>query len=532
MKAKKILHKPSPTRTEELSETRLLTGVAFPFLLPQPRYERLIQGLRDLIITLKVKPRYKVHFFSALIFSLTILNAVSYAQEQEPGKHTGSISLTQPKKSFQSFFGEVRVETMQYLTPLVESPNLTSSQYLSARLAGLYQSENTPALNYAADMSAVTFFIRSQSNYLIKELYVSYKGSDTTKTVIGRKKHEWSALDSYWLTSIWQPNFAIDLLRPEEQGLFGVFLDHKQDNVELLAFATPIFIPSIGPDIREEGGSLVSDSRWYRRPSDKYNFNDRINSITYKLDIPDIKELVGKPGMGFSAKTGDKESGPWITVSGGYKPVNQLLLKRQNYKIIDQDQVDVKVKPDATYHGVFSTDVGYKFGDVKTTLSYLEDNPIEKKPEVDWAIQSPQGLRAYSMILDFQLPNFFERNLQVQVAYLRVFGGEIIDITSEGPDTMTLFDDRMKFKNALSLKVMGPLFRVAQKPLIAKFSYLYDYLQRGTLIGTEFHYLPSTHWAVLVGADFLGVQDEDSSSRFLNQYRANDRVYGGLSYVF
>ncbi len=461
---------------------------------------------------------------------LCIANA--RAQDQESSNQSLVISLDQPKKTFRSFFGEVRFETMQYLTPLAESPNLTSSQYLSARLAGIGQSKDYPNISYAMDMSAGTFFIRSQTNYLIKELYASYKINEATKAIVGRKKYEWSSLDSYWLTSVWQPNFAIDLLRPEEQGLFGVFFDYKQDDAEFVAFATPVFIPSIGPEIREEGGSLVSDSRWYRRPSNKYNFNDRINSITYKLNIPDIQDLLGKPGMGFSGRLGNKDTGPWITTSVGYKPLNQLLLKRQNYKVIDQDQIDVKVKPDATYQGIFSTDIGYTFLDVKTTLSYLEDNIVEKKPEPDWAIQSPQGLRAYSVILDFQLPNFFERSLQMQLGYLRVFGGEIVDITNEGQDSMTLFDERLKFKNALSVKLMGPLFKIKQKPLVTKVSYLYDYQQKGTLVSTEFHYFPADSWSVLVGTDFLGVQEEDTSSGFLNQYRANDRVYGGMSYVF
>ncbi len=476
-----------------------------------------------------IKIRHYSKFVLGLIFFFLSL---AYAQNEESGLQIGSLTLPQPPRSFRSFFGEVRFETMQYLTPLADSPNLTTSNFLSARLAGLYQSEALPKLNYAMDLSAGTFFTRSQSNYLVKELYASYQLSEKVKPTVGRKKYEWSALDSYWLTSVWQPNFAIDLLRPEEQGLFGVFLDYKRENVELVAFATPIFIPSIGPEIREEGGSLVSDSRWYRRPSNEFNFNDRTNAVTYKLNIPDIQELLGKPGMGFSGRIGNKESGPWMTTSAGYKPMNQLLLKRQNYKIIDQDQVDVKVKPDASYHGVFSTDIGYTFEKLKTTVSYLEDNPIEKKPEVDWAIQSPQGLRAYSLLFDFQVPYFFERTLQMQLGYLRVFGGEIVDITTEGRDTVTLFDERLKFKNSISVKLQGEIIRVSQKPLVTKISYLYDYGQNGSLVGTEFHYYPATHWSVLLGADILGVQSEDSSSGFLNQYRANDRVYGGLSYVF
>jgi hypothetical protein len=179
----------------------------------------------------------------------------SKAQSSESNSQSLTIPLNPEKKSFHSFFGEIRFESMQYLTPLSEAPNLTSSQFLSARLAGLSQSEKYPTLSYALDMSAGTFFIRSQTNYLIKELYGSYKINENTKVVAGRKKYEWSSLDSYWMTSVWQPNFAIDLLRPEEQGLFGVFFDYKSDDAEFVAFATPVFIPSIGPEIREEDGS-------------------------------------------------------------------------------------------------------------------------------------------------------------------------------------------------------------------------------------------------------------------------------------
>jgi len=475
--------------------------------------------------------------FSSFAQNSTSTETKSLSSESNfvpPQSETGSVSFSQPQKSFRSFFGELRYESLQYVTTLPESPNLTSSQFLSARLAGLYQPRFSSRLNFGGDISAGTFFIRSQSNYLVKELYASYRISDQTKATVGRKKYQWSALDSYWLMSVWQPNFAIDLLRPEEQGLFGAFLDHQEDDFQIMGFATPIFIPSIGPDIREEGGSLVSDSRWYRRPSDKYNFNDRINSITYRLDIPEIQDLIGKPGMGFAGRWGKINSGAWLASSYGYKPMNDLLLRRQNFKIIDEDKVDVKVRPDATYHSVFSADVGYAFPQFSTTLSYLEDNPVEKKPDADWVIQRPNSLRAYSLLMDFQLPNFFDRTLQMQLAYLRVSGADIIDITSDGEvDSMTLFDDRLRFKDAVSVRVQGPLAQIFRRSLVTKFSYLYDYAQKGSLVSTEFHYFPATQWSVLLGADVLGVEDLDSSSSgFLNQYRANDRFYGGISYVF
>jgi hypothetical protein len=68
---------------------------------------------------------------------------------------------------------------------------------------------------------------------------------------------------------------------------------------------------------------------------------------------------------------------------------------------------------------------------------------------------------------------------------------------------------------------------------VTRFKYLYDSDQRGSLVNTEFLYYPDQKWALVAGADILGVQDESyKPSSFLNQYRANDRFYGGMTYVF
>jgi hypothetical protein len=91
----------------------------------------------------------------------------------------------------------------------------------------------------------------------------------------------------------------------------------------------------------------------------------------------------------------------------------------------------------------------------------------------------------------------------------------------------------MKFTNATMFKVEGELARILRRPLVTRFRYLYDSDQRGSLTSTEFLYYPDNRWAALVGADILSVDDENyRPSSFLNQFRANDRVYGGMTYVF
>lgn len=428
-------------------------------------------------------------------------------------------------------YGQIRMETMQYFTPIPEQPQLTYSQFLSARLSGL---KETSWMDLAADISGGTFFARGQSHYVVHEAYIASPGNTDLKAYLGRKKKDWSEMDRRWDLGMWQPTFAIDALRPEDQGLVGLFVDYNRKNFEFLLFATPIFIPNMGPDIREEGGGLVSQSRWYRAPSRDYDFNNRINNIQYSLDLPETEKLVQNPGAGLMTRLGNKDVGAWFVASYGYMPVNELILKRQNFKDVSQDQVDVTVSPDVTYHHLYSADLGYTFPNLRVSASYLTDRPNEKRPEEDWSIQRVEALEAYSTALDFSLNDIFSKNLAFQIDYLKVNGGGITDILVDGtPDDFTLFDQRLKFTNALSFKVGGQLASFWRRPFVTRFKYLYDYDQRGSLLNTEFLYYPSQRWAVLLGGDILGVQDEESpSARFINQYRANDRVYGGMTYVF
>lgn len=453
-----------------------------------------------------------------------------------PAATTSAEMGLKPKSAAPSVLsGNLRFEGMQYLKEVPESPNLTNSQFLSARLSAIGSFESVPALSYAGDFSAGTFFSQSQTQFVVHEANLEMPvGLSKTTAAIGRKKAPWSALDERWQLGMWQPQFAIDALRPEDQGLTGLFLDVKDSNFELLGFVSPIFIPTMGPDIREEGGGLKSDSRWYREPSTQTSINSKIKSISYSIDVPETSKLVMNPSSAIMGRWGSRERGPWIAGAWGYKPVNALLLKHEIIQSINTDGVDVTLSPDVDYHNIFSMDAGYAFDTVQASVSMLEDRPSGKAPGQDEAIQRLEPAKAYSVQLDWLVRNFFNKTVQVQLSYLKINGGGITDVTANGrPDDITLFDSRFKFTDAASIGLQGQLLQIYRRPLIGKFRYLYDWDQRGSLVNSELQLYPEKSWAVVMGADVLGVDDETyKPSGFLNQFRANDRVYGGMSYVF
>lgn len=427
----------------------------------------------------------------------------------------------------------VRAEGMQYMTVLPNNPKLTYSEYLSGHLAGHGAWDLAETYKWKLDIQGGTFFTLGQSHVVVSDLYAD-KAWQNSRWTIGRKKLPWSDLDQNWQMALFQPAFAIDSLRPVEQGLAGVFWEYNAPMFSWTLFASPLYIPSMGPDVKEDNGSLVSDSRWYRPPSQQYDFNSRINTIYYNINIPETSSLVSNPGYAMQGRLGDRSRGAWVQVAAAQKPVNDLLLKRQNFKEAANARVDVKVSPVVDYHRIYSADFGYTAGPWMTSVSYLEDQPTTILPDADWVMQKLMPIKAFAFNFDGQVVLPKAKVLNIRMGYLKINGGQIVDITSNGePDDFTLFDHRTRFTDALEFAMKGAIANLRYRPLFLSLSYLYDRDQKGSLVKSEFEYAATTSWTVLLGADILGVDDESyNPSGFLNQYRANDRIYAGMSYVF
>jgi hypothetical protein len=435
-----------------------------------------------------------------------------------------------PSSKRASVFGQFRFETLQYMTTLAEAPNLTFSQFLSGRVTAASFQRNPGSINWAADVSAGTFFSLKQSYYSLQELYVSTPLDSSATVSVGRKKYDWTEIDRYWALGLWQPRYAIDALRPEDQGLTGLFFDYRGEKLQFLAFASSLFIPTIGPEVREEDGTIKADNRWYRPPSRQ---SGRI-SLSYKIKTGDLWDLVRQDSFGLKMRIGDEERGPWLALAGGQKPVNDLLLQRCVRCVGIQNSAKFIVSPAVAHHRVFSADLGYQRENLKASLSYFEDRPQSVLPPTDFAGQEFKPVRIYSAQADWSIKEFFSRPLQAQLAYLRIFGNESRDILSDGTaDDVNMFTWRYRFDHAVLMRLAGPLTSIQARPLITKFSYTYDFQQRGSILGAEFQYQWNKTWSYLAGLDILGPDDPRSTSDgFLNQFRANDRLYAGASYVF
>ncbi len=467
-------------------------------------------------------------FTSILITVQTALAQSSVKVSDDLG--TPRLSMKSPSATRASVFGQFRFESLQYMTTLPEAPSLTTSQFLSGRITAASYSRDPLSLNWAADLSAGTFFSLKQSYYSVQEIYVSTPLDERASISVGRKKYDWTEIDRIWSLGLWQPRYAIDALRPEDQGLTGLFFDYKNEKVQVLAFGSSLFIPTIGPEVREEDGTIKADSRWYRPPS---RTSGNIN-ISYKINAGDTRKLVSQESFGLKLRLGEEETGPWVAMAGGRKPVNDILLQRLYQAVTVNSQANFVVSPAVAHHQVFSSDLGYKFENVNLSVSYFEDDPETVLPPVGYAIQKFSPVKIYSTQMDWSIKELFSRPLQVQIGYMKTYGDVIQDIESDGaPNDFTIFTYRYRFSNAALAKIIGPLVTIKGRPLVTKIGYTYDFDQKGSILGTEFQYQWNRTWSYLVGVDVLGSDDPNSTSEgFINTYRANDRAYAGASYVF
>lgn len=466
-----------------------------------------------------------------------IVSSVGLAQTSAPQYSSIEINETDAQ-SRSSVHGGLKAEASSYTSEIPNRTNLNQSFLTTANLNIQHSSKS--GLTSKVDASFGKYLDWGGSIFGIQELYTSYQFSSIQSQIsIGRKIEFWSQLDSDWQLGLWEPKYNIDALRPMNQGLTGIFYKVANEGHELLFFGAPLFVPTMGPEIREQDGSLVADNRWYRTPSRSSSIMGKDTELRYKLNIPDLMKMVSKPGSGFRYRYDSTDRSTWISLNFARKPINSLLLKYDAQLTAETSTGKVTISPDVGYHSLIGVDVGFYLKNGMISFSYLQDDPDVVRPEYsatsDWVLSQPGQLKIFGAHADTKLNiPYFQEDIGVALDYIRVFEVLTYDVDSQGGDRGSLFPNRTQFTNALSAR--GKVFSTFRaKPLTVEYRILRDFDQNGTLLGVEMNWKPTQSWQTTVGLDVLGVDnstDANLDPRFLNQFRANDRFYGGVGYVF
>lgn len=399
-------------------------------------------------------------------------------------------------------------------------------------------------------MTSLSSKDKPESYYELPEGYFGTSAKlESMKLTLGRKLEDWNHLDQFWELGIWQPRFRWDYLRPDEVALTGLNVEIERPFFRANLFGSLLFIPERGVPVSNQNGSLISTSPWFISPPSNLIILSQQTPLDYNLEIPTLSSILLHPSLCGMIRIGD-EMGPWISSGVAYKPMNQLLLAYNGFLPINgnsntQDPAVVPIVARVVYHTLISAEAGFTSEQYSGWLSMLFDHPDkEVTPQLDstWTLQAVSPSFAISPAFEFHLTDPNSNVMRVVMSYLYQTGGNASDVASGGGNAIstggvTVFEPRYPFQSAIKVKGQLELPDFAtflQGLTIFSGSLLYDIHNVGMIITADAKYRPSPRWEYGVGIDLIGNDEalNTNPTDFIGQYRGDDRIRAGVTYVF
>lgn len=378
------------------------------------------------------------------------------------------------------------------------------------------------------------------NSFSLNELYWKTNFlSESITFAIGRRTSQWSLLDDHWKLGAYQPVYRMDPLNPSSQGLTGLFLGFKGEGWNVEFFGTPVFTPDQGAPVETVNGRFVKKDPWIFYPPPEINVNGVLTPATYEIDRPSIQEVVSNKGFGVKAQVGQTdEDGVSGRAGWAYKPMNQLLLGLSGHETVRQTEespesekntVDIRLHPEVGYHQISSIDLAYRFNSFLMTLGVVDDRPMKHEFASQWTYQNYLPSQLMGGGIEFSS----ESGWRVGAHYLKRQGGESQVLGPEKDLVGPYIPERYSFAEL----VQGEM--VFQKRLSSRWGYEGSGEWRKELSeGSELYSLKGallmgSFWKAYLGLDFMKSENKNPQKKdFIEANLANDRVYGGVHYVF
>jgi len=350
---------------------------------------------------------------------------------------------------------------------------------------------------------------------------------------VGRKKTTWSELDSNWNLGLWQPLVRWDAANPIEQGLTGLFIDLESENVRTSFMLSGLFLPDQQPSHEEKDGSIVSSNRWFRAPVSNVAMQRTSGQVNYQVREPDIEDVVFQSTYAFKFEVGDLNQGLFTRIAYTDKPANQFHLTLQGSLDFMTIEYDVPIVPISVRHRIYGLEAGYRNSDSKLVLSnqweFYDKPTVLPNWEQTELLNSQYWGADYTQALGrLGLP---KTNVGLALVGRTVSARGNSDSFIQGDIESST--QRFQFDRFFALKMNTNLRRTFKHELDLSMKYVQSLADSGEWIQAGLIYRYDRRWYWSFSGDVFGVPDETpASSSFISKFRGNDRLAGGLTYVF
>lgn len=419
---------------------------------------------------------------------------------------------------------------------LSESPTLNQRGDFSYISADLQQSLTGAQSKFV--MKANGLFApgsETERYFAVPELYYQI-GSQNPDVLqkrtfsIGRKIETWSEFDEQWKLGLWQPLARWDYIHPETQGLIGLFFDVRANSlIRVSAAYTPLFVPDQGPGFKLKDGQFESDNRWFLAPQQNIDLNGVASPTFYTIDRPRTWDVVNQQGGAVKIEVGNFDQGTWVRTSYANMPSNQLHIG------IDPGQGVSKtflaIHPMVVRHELAALESGFRWEKSAIMASYTIDNPTKPDLPATWEESILRKTRFLGLSFEHKLPMGPIKQSTAKVHYLKRW--DDASRTGEGVigDQVESSLDRFPYEEMMGFEWSARLWNSVRRDLRLGFKYLYSVPEKGALLTSFLHLKTSREWQWDLSFDVIGAPGSGTRG-LMGRYRSNDRVVGGVSYVF
>ena len=283
-------------------------------------------------------------------------------------------------------------------------------------------------------------FLEKESYFRLSELSLVFPLiSDKWKMNLGFRDVLWSEADRYWDYGLWQPRFLLDVFRPIQIGIPGVYLDYEGQS-SLTFLISYLYLPDIiiYPQFNTKNKAIFSKNPFFIQSLDFFKWDlDQIKLFEIKKFLKPVVAFQMKHSLQFSD----------VSFSYAYKPVNQLQYsglfkgpdlsstKKESFTIQDFKYVLV------SHHlATFEAETVFnKQFSLYTSLFY--EKPEKKRYEKKWI---SDGFEPH---LTFSIISYFQETLDKDSKALFAFGY-----------TKTVENNSYKQKSNVLVKDLGDIF--------------------------------------------------------------------------
>lgn len=434
----------------------------------------------------------------------------------------------------------IRLQQSQYITDSSVAQQTSSYSHFSPQLytQGSFFNRKVKTL---ADLNAILPVSNEDDfQFWFPSVYLQFDPKNErstltrdTKVTFGRAIKNWSSLDSDWGIGLWQPQMRWDYISPQQMGLTGLFYETEKAKLKFTAFASGLHLPDQNANFEVEDGEFVSSNRWFRPPVSRLQIVKGTSEIDYKLDKPEVADVVFNSSFGFSLRAGGSK-GLWGQIAAADKPSNQfhVAIDGENALNLSTNKTEPTVHPILVRHRLSTAEFGFKGYQSQFYASATHESYEKPRVNSKWE-QAPltdaiyYGGGAKLQFLFFQSPS-------------EIFSGFVVRDEIEDKKNDNSFSDslnssvqRLQFKRMAHLGFQKP-FTKSSGSWSTQVKYTHSLDDRADWLSAKIQYRPAKDWTLYLGGDVLGspenVKSKDMS--FISKYRDNDRIEGGFTHVF